>query len=165
MKNKLSDKGLENLLSIPKEEIEAEIERRTIGYKFKGEKEHFKFLQVFNILQPNTGCDIGSYRKETLYDITNRENNIFLLFAKEYNLLDELFTPVYKKEKKSLPMIAGYKGYVIKGFLHYGIADFDIRTLNSMHINGILSFKTQLFVEEVYVSKKKFKQIIDYIND
>ena len=105
MKNKLSDKGLENLLSIPKEEIEAKIERRTIGYLFNNEKAYDTFVRAFKLL---TGrfCPLpyeksGFYiNKGCCYDIQNQDCNIHLQFAKKYNLLDELFTPVYKKETK-----------------------------------------------------------------
>jgi len=105
MKNKLSDKGLENFLSIPKEEIEAEIERRTIGYLFNNEKAYDKFVGAFKLLTGRLYLipyEKGGFYidKGCFYDIPNKDCDSHLQFAKKYNILNELFTPVYKEENE-----------------------------------------------------------------
>ena len=106
MKNKLSDKGLEILLSIPKEEIEAEIERRIIGYNFKDEKSYYAFRTIYHSLKKSIDRDFNLKNPANIekkifeVDIKNQECSISLKFAKKHNILDELFTPVYKEENE-----------------------------------------------------------------
>ena len=110
-----------------------------------------------------------------LYDITNRENNIFLLFAKKYNLLEELFNPVYKEEKK-LPKIEGhelkyspclnsiyvtYPSHKAERNINYHLPSCEL--LNKMKNTGVTSFKMESC--DLKISKKNFNAIIDYIND
>ena len=86
----------------PKEKLE-KLKRITIGYKFKNESAHNKFLLLLNILSDIVFVDKyinkGFYLKG--FDINNKDYNLLFKFAKKYNLLDELFAPVYKKEKKN----------------------------------------------------------------
>ena len=84
-----------------------EMNKEIIGYKFKNESAHNKFTGVYKLLTIKSYLVSFPfpYKKEGFYttkgcgyDVANMECNIFLILAKKYNLLDELFTPVYKKE-------------------------------------------------------------------
>ena len=74
--------------------------KEIIGYKFKNESAHNKFLVLLSILSDIVFVDKyiakGFYLKG--FDINNQDYNLLFKFAKKYNLLDELFTPVYKEE-------------------------------------------------------------------
>jgi len=77
-----------------------EMKKEIIGYKFKNESAHNKFVVLLSILSDIVFVDKyfakGFYLKG--FDINNQDYNLLFKFAKKHNLLDELFTPVYKEE-------------------------------------------------------------------
>jgi len=95
----ITKSNFEKLMSIKKPKTK-EMKKEIIGYKFKNESAHNKFLVLLSILSDIVFVDKyiakGFYLKG--FDINNQDYNLLFKFAKKYNLLDELFTPVYKEE-------------------------------------------------------------------
>jgi len=101
----ITKSNFEKLMSIKKPKTK-EMKKEIIGYNFKDEKSYYAFRAIYHSLKKSIDRDFNLKNPPNIkkkffeVDIKNQDCNIYLRFAKKHNLLDELFTPVYKEENK-----------------------------------------------------------------
>jgi len=94
----ITKSNFEKLMSIKKPKTK-EMKKEIIGYKFKDNDSYVKYYRIYNVMI-GENCLFLNYCLKGTYYIKNIESDKCLQFAKKHNLLDELFTPVYKEENK-----------------------------------------------------------------